>query len=58
MYCNLTDSPGIPRIYNEAGEEIKKGYVGPLSIGADLTLVCEVDDGMLTLFKKMYIHKL
>ncbi|XP_072930848.1 neural cell adhesion molecule 1-like isoform X1 [Epargyreus clarus] len=40
----LVDSPGIPRIYNEAGEEIKRGYVGPLSVGSDLTLVCEVDD--------------
>ncbi|KAM3968480.1 cell adhesion molecule DSCAML1 [Aphomia sociella] len=40
----LVDSPGTPKIYNEDGEEIKKAYVGPLSLGADLTLICEVDD--------------
>ncbi|XP_075991017.1 uncharacterized protein LOC142986413 isoform X2 [Anticarsia gemmatalis] len=40
----LVDSPGMPRIYNEAGEEINKGHVGPLSLGSDLTLICEVDD--------------
>ncbi|XP_050684032.1 uncharacterized protein LOC126978947 [Leptidea sinapis] len=40
----LVDSPGIPRIYNEAREEIKRGYVGPLSLTSDLTLICEVDD--------------
>ncbi|XP_039764027.1 uncharacterized protein LOC120636557 [Pararge aegeria] len=40
----LVDSPGIPRILNDAGKEIKRGYVGPLSLGADLTLICEVDD--------------
>ncbi|CAB3248479.1 unnamed protein product [Arctia plantaginis] len=38
------DSPGIPRIYNEVGDEITKGHVGPLSLGSDLTLICEVDD--------------
>lgn len=41
----FVDSPGTPRIYDEAGEEIKTPYVGPLSLGADLTLICEVDDG-------------
>lgn len=46
MSFMVTDSPGIPRIMNEAGEEIKRGYVGPLSLGADLTLICEVDDGL------------
>ncbi|XP_047525061.1 uncharacterized protein LOC125062876 [Pieris napi] len=40
----LVDSPGLPRIINEAGDEIKRGYVGPLSLGSDLTLICEVDD--------------
>ncbi|XP_041986455.1 uncharacterized protein LOC121738461 [Aricia agestis] len=40
----LVDAPGIPRIYNEANEELKRGYVGPLSLGSDLTLICEVDD--------------
>ncbi|CAH2103669.1 unnamed protein product [Euphydryas editha] len=40
----LVDSPGIPRILNEMGEEIKRGYVGPLSLGSELTLICEVDD--------------
>ncbi|CAG4942848.1 unnamed protein product [Colias eurytheme] len=40
----LVDSPGIPRIFNDAKEEIKRGYVGPLSLGSDLTLICEVDD--------------
>lgn len=47
----ITDSPGLPRIYNEAREEIKRGYVGPLSLGSDLTLICEVDDG------KIRIHR-
>ncbi|XP_013183567.1 uncharacterized protein LOC106129522 [Amyelois transitella] len=40
----LVDSPGIPRIYDEAGDEIKKAYVGPLSLGSDFALICEVDD--------------
>ncbi|XP_026762633.3 hemicentin-1-like [Galleria mellonella] len=40
----LVDSPGTPKIYNEEGEEIKNAYVGPLNIGADLTLICEVND--------------
>lgn len=39
------DSPGIPRIFNEGGEEIKRGYVGPLSLGSNMSLICEVDDG-------------
>lgn len=34
----------MPRIYNEEGEKITKGYVGPLSLGSKLTLICEVDD--------------
>ncbi|XP_049885268.1 hemicentin-2-like [Pectinophora gossypiella] len=40
----LVDSPGTPRIYNEEGEEMRRGYVGPISLGASFTLVCEVDD--------------
>nr|XP_032527562.1 uncharacterized protein LOC116777888 [Danaus plexippus plexippus] len=40
----LVDSPGIPRIFNEGGEEIKRGYVGPLSLGSNMSLICEVDD--------------
>ncbi|XP_050360826.1 uncharacterized protein LOC126780399 [Nymphalis io] len=40
----LVDSPGLPRIFNEMGEEIKRGYVGPLSLNSELTLICEVDD--------------
>ncbi|XP_059055343.1 carcinoembryonic antigen-related cell adhesion molecule 5-like [Achroia grisella] len=40
----LVDSPGAPKIYNEDGKEIKKAYVGPLHLGADLTLICEVND--------------
>ncbi|XP_053624056.1 uncharacterized protein LOC128682985 isoform X2 [Plodia interpunctella] len=40
----LVDSPGTPRIYDERGEEIKRAYFGPLSLGSDFTLVCEVDD--------------
>ncbi|CAG5003373.1 unnamed protein product [Parnassius apollo] len=38
------ESPGMPRIYNVAGEIIEQGHIGPLSIGSDLTLICEVDD--------------
>ncbi|KAJ2954077.1 hypothetical protein O0L34_g2292 [Tuta absoluta] len=41
----LVDSPGTPRIYNEDGDEITKGYLGPISLGTDFTLVCEVDRG-------------
>ncbi|CAH0577829.1 unnamed protein product [Chrysodeixis includens] len=40
----LVDSPGMPRLTNGEGEEINKGYVGPLSLGSNLTLICEVDD--------------
>ncbi|XP_045458453.1 uncharacterized protein LOC123668804 [Melitaea cinxia] len=40
----LVDSPGMPKILNEKREEIKRGYVGPLSLGSELTLICEVDD--------------
>lgn len=36
----------MPRIFNDAGTEIDKGFVGPLSLGSDLTLICEVGDGM------------
>ncbi|KAG7313090.1 hypothetical protein JYU34_000172 [Plutella xylostella] len=40
----LVDSPGTPRIVDENDDELTKGYVGPLAVGADLTLVCEVDE--------------
>ncbi|CAH2035741.1 unnamed protein product, partial [Iphiclides podalirius] len=40
----LVETPGTPRIYNEAGEVIKQAHVGPLSLGSDLSLICEVDD--------------
>ncbi|KPJ09089.1 Nephrin [Papilio machaon] len=40
----LVESPGMPRVYSNSGVLIKQGYVGPLSLGSDLTLVCEVDD--------------
>nr|XP_037869560.1 synaptogenesis protein syg-2 [Bombyx mori] len=40
----LVDSPGAPKIYNENNELIKLGYVGPISLGANLTFVCKVAD--------------
>ncbi|KAJ0184023.1 hypothetical protein K1T71_000446 [Dendrolimus kikuchii] len=40
----LVESPGSPKIYNENCDEISRGYVGPLSLGSNLTLICEVDD--------------
>lgn len=49
----LIDSPGIPRIYTDSDEELKKGFIGPLSLGSDLTLKCEVDDGECALIIKI-----
>ncbi|XP_073956693.1 hemicentin-1-like [Choristoneura fumiferana] len=40
----LVDSPGLPRIYNDAGELLKRGHIQHLSLGANLTLTCVVDD--------------
>ncbi|XP_013147426.1 PREDICTED: neural cell adhesion molecule 1-B-like [Papilio polytes] len=40
----LVESPGMPRVYSDSGIPIKQGYYGPLSLGSDLTLICEVDD--------------
>ncbi|XP_068621869.1 nephrin-like [Battus philenor] len=40
----LVDSPGTPKIYSDAGELLEQGHVAPLSLGSNLSLVCEVDD--------------
>ncbi|CAG9781764.1 unnamed protein product [Diatraea saccharalis] len=38
----IVDPTGIPRIYNEKSEQITTPYVGPLTLGSNITLVCEV----------------
>ncbi|CAG9136950.1 unnamed protein product, partial [Plutella xylostella] len=52
------DSPGTPRIVDENDDELTKGYVGPLAVGADLTLVCEVDEAVRTLPKTKTSYQL
>ncbi|CAH2985192.1 unnamed protein product [Chilo suppressalis] len=38
----IVDPTGVPRVYNEKGEQITTPYIGPLTLGSNITLVCEV----------------
>uniref|UniRef100_A0A2A4K4V5 Ig-like domain-containing protein n=1 Tax=Heliothis virescens TaxID=7102 RepID=A0A2A4K4V5_HELVI len=40
----LVEPPGMPKLYSGDGGLITLGYVGPLSLGSDLILTCEVKD--------------
>ncbi|PZC74615.1 hypothetical protein B5X24_HaOG207406 [Helicoverpa armigera] len=44
----LVESPGLPKLYTGDGSPIIQGYVGPLSLGSDLVLTCEVKDSKST----------
>ncbi|KAJ8737952.1 hypothetical protein PYW08_000547 [Mythimna loreyi] len=40
----LVEPTGLPKLYNSAGERVIKGFLGPLALGSDLTIICEVED--------------
>ncbi|KAJ8736842.1 hypothetical protein PYW07_000113 [Mythimna separata] len=40
----IVESSGLPKLYDGNGERLNKGFIGPLPLGSDITLICEIDD--------------